>query len=281
MTSYTAKQTELIENFKDILHYGYRKMEGVEIQLMKTRYKKKILAFMMTGTQSYSESILKLVGTTPIYDKAAEVLLRSIMEISINISFVYSNRTNKNALLFIVDILLGANNFAKKHHRFWDTHPTWKLEFGKIKKPCDWDEFILKNKYDVLKLAKKCKIKIPNKIPNLFDRTVLIDIDQKLKNKLSEKNSAEKYYLYFYNFFSEVSHLSMSGLNRFLNYNQTSNRPESFMIDAKPEDSERILQVAYQFYLPILKFFLKEFKRYDKAEFSKYIKYSKKLLKGN
>lgn len=235
---------------------------------------------MMTATQSYSESIFKLVGTSPIYDKAAEVLLRSLIEISINIQFIYLERSNKNAVLFIANLLLDTNDFAKKHHRFWDKHPTWALQFGEqMKKPCDWDPFILRNKYNLLKWAKELKIKIPNKIPNLYDRTVLIDKYLRLKNKLKEKNSAEKYYLLFYKYFSDVSHLSMPGLHRFLNYDRENKQPISFDIDAKPEDSERILMIAYQFYFTILRFFLKQFKKYDKSEFFDFDKYSKSLLK--
>ena len=71
----------------------------------------------------------------------------------------------------------------------------------------------------------------------------------------------------------------MPGLQRFLNYDRENKQPISFDIDAQPEDSERILTIAYQFYFTILRFFLKQFKQYDKSEFSYFDKYSRSLLK--
>ncbi len=107
------KNKDLITNFKQILQYGFSKLQAFPLHLDKYRLKKKLLHRMMAATQSYSEAIVKLMDNPPVYDKAAEVLYRSLVENLINLGFLYSSKTQKNALIFLADSIQDSNDFQK------------------------------------------------------------------------------------------------------------------------------------------------------------------------
>lgn len=275
---FNKHQQKLIGEYKKLLLFGYNKISTIELDLKKVRVRKEVLYFMMGAMQSYSESILKIAGSIPIYEKSAEVLLRSQIELLLNIRYIYSKRSEENARLFLSDLLLESVDFAKRHRRLWNKYPKWNLVFGSIKKACDWDKFIMKNLHDLKLYRQKYGDKDVGKMPSLYDRIIAIDKHLKSLGKLKENNSAEKYYTYYYKYFSQTTHLSMSGLQRFMR--GTGPNTEPFLdIDSKPEDAERVLTVSYQVYLTVVRIFLQIFDCYEGKEFKPFLQYSKKILK--
>jgi hypothetical protein len=233
---------------------------------------------MMGAMQSYSESILKLMGSEPVYEKPGESLLRSQLEIWLNIRFIYSSRSEDKARLFLSDLIMESIKYAKKHQALWEEHSKWNLEFGTIKKPDDWDKFISDNTNILRRYRKRYKDKHVMKLPDLHARTLAIDKYLKKLGTFSEKNSAEKYYTLFYPYFSQSAHANMSSLQRYMR--GTAAAPEPFFdIDSKPEDAERILAISYHAYLATLYQFLQIFNAYDSTEYKRFKKYSNKLMK--
>ena len=266
----SIKQKNLLIKFHEILVYGDSKLRATELNYKKLRTKKQVLYFMMGAVQSYAESILKLVQPPTIYNKAAEVLLRSIIETLINLNYVYASRTQHNALLFMIYSTKDQIAFAKRYKKFMQQHPSWNLEFGYIKKPEDWDEF-LKNKQKEIKLGEKYfKKSLSDKLPGIRERAEISDKYLKSKGKLTEKKSLEKYYVLYYQYFSQVAHLTMPGLERFTSYDE--NNHLRFDLDGKPDDIDRVVSVTYIIYFAILRFFLKEYKVFNKAEFEQFSK---------
>jgi len=276
---FNKHQQELIREYKKLLVYGYKKISSIGLNFKTTRARKRVLYFMMGAMQSYSESLLKLMGSIPIYERSGESLLRSQIELLFNLRFIYSDRSESKARLFLSDLLLESVSFAKKHHKFWDKYPNWNLTFGVIKKPCDWDKFILTSLYSLYKDSQKYKDKFVKKMPSLYDRTLIIDKYLKKIGKFSENNSAEKYYIYYHQYLSQATHLNISGLLRSLRNKKDIFKDPFFDIDSKPEDAERILSVSYQVYLTMLRTFLQIFNSYDSMEFKDFLNYSKKMVK--
>ena len=272
------KQKVLIKEYRELITYGYQKMSGIQLDFKKVRVRKRVLYFMMGAMQSFSESILKLMGTEPVYEKPGESLLRSQLEIWLNMRFIYSSRSEDKARLFLSDLVMESLTYAKKHKTLWEKYPLWDMEFGTIKKSSDWEKFISDNVDLLKKYRKEYKDKHVTKLPNLYDRTLAIDSHLKKIGTFSEKNSAEKFYTLFYPYFSQSTHANMSGLQRYMRGTIAS--PEPFLdVDSKPEDAERILSVSYQGYFAVLHFFLQVFNAYSPSEYDRFKQYSKGLIK--
>src|SRR3990167_5578986 len=258
---FNDQQKKLIAEYRELITYGYKMLSSVSLDLKKVRVRKKVLYFMMGAVQSYAESILKLMSSEPAYEKPGESLLRSQLEIWLNLRFIYSSRSEDKARLFMSDLVMESLTYAKKHKTLWEKYPLWDMEFGTIKKSSDWEKFISDNVDLLKKYRKEYKDKHVTKLPNLYDRTLAIDSHLKKIGTFSEKNSAEKFYTLFYPYFSQSTHANMSGLQRYMRGTIAS--PEPFLdVDSKPEDAERILSVSYQGYFAVLHFFLQVFNAY-------------------
>ncbi len=277
---FNENQNELIVKYRELVAYGYQKLSKISLDLRKVRVRKMVLYFMMGAMQSYAESILKLLSSEPVYEKPGESLLRSQLEIWLNLRYIYSSRSEDKARLFMSDMVMESVTFAKRHKTLWEKYPKWDLEFGAVKKPEDWDKFIVDNTDLLKKYRKRYKDKHVMKLPGLYDRTLAIDKHLKKLGKLSDKTSAEKYYTLYYQYFSESTHATMAGLQRYMR--GTAKDPEPFLdVDSKPEDAERILTVSYMAYFDVLHFFLQVFKNYDPVEYSQLKKFARKTLKNS
>lgn len=284
MNQLTDKQDLSLKNFSEILIFGNDCLSKVEIHPYKIRPKKYILFCTMIAVQSYSEAILKLMKPDNIYSKAAEILMRSLVEAYINLNYVYSDRTKKNAMLFILESENDKIDFAKKHQTLWKKYPKWKLEFGTIKKIEDWNKFF-QDKHQLLKKIEKKYDQPLSKLPNILDRAIAFDKQYKQNKKLPqniilkrlERKSLEKYYILYYKYFSQIAHLTMPGLEQFIRIDQ--NGKTWIYIDGETVDIERIVPITFIIYMAILAHFLKQFKLYDKSTFEKFKKMSKIMEK--
>jgi hypothetical protein len=272
------QQKKLITQYHELIDYGYKMMSSVSLDFKKVRVRKRVLYFMMGATQSYAESILKLMSSEPVYEKPGESLLRSQLEICLNIRFIYSSRSEDKSRLFLSDLVMELVTFARKHKTLWEKYPKWNLEFGTIKKLDDWNKFISDNTDLLKKYRKEYKDKQVMKLPSLYDRTIAIDKHLEKIGTLSENTSAEKYYTLFYPYFSQSTHANMSGLQRYMR--GTTASPEPFIdIDSKPEDAERVLAISYMSYFDVLHFFLQVFNAYKENEYKRFKQYAKEMMK--
>lgn len=268
---------ELINNFRQILSYGFTKLQAFPLHEDKYRLKKRLLYLMMAATQSYSEAILKLMGTIPVYDKAAEVLFRALAENNINLGYIYSKRTQENALIFLAFSIQDNNDFARRYRALMLKYPHWNLNFGNIDTPAKWDNFIDKNNRTLDIYQKKFKIKLPQKFPYIKERALEYDNYQKLKKTFRQDKSFESYYVHYYKFFSQVTHLTQPGLERFLIHKTDGGM--HIVIDGDDESISRMLAITYQLYYIFLRFTLQEFDLYKKEEFVVFNKFSKSMIR--
>lgn len=274
MVALTTQQNDTLNVVNDALRYGFEKMSQFPFVMPKYRNKKVCLYLMMCAQQSYMEAVVKLITPPVIYDKAAEVILRSMIENLINMVFVYSSRTQKNAVIFLANSLQDKNDFADKYKGLMTKYPSWNLEFSHIKTVADWDLFITKNASYLNKIEKRYNLRLPRKLPDLRGRATMSDDYLKHKGKFKEKGSLEKLYVLFYKYFSQKAHLTMPGLEEFWD-----KAASQVIIDGKAEDFERVLSVSYQFYITMLHFCLHQFKLYKKEEFLKFNDLSRAMVR--
>lgn len=276
--SLTEYQKELLKIFQEVLQYGYSKMSTIPLDYTKTRQKKRLLYLIMGATQSYSESILRLITPPNIYDKAAEVLFRSLIESQINLDYIFAGRSQRNAKIFLLHSLVDDIDFADKYKKFMSTHPSWKFEFGDIKTVQDWEKFIDKKEKDVLRIKTKNNIPLKMVIPDLRSRAAIADNYLQSLNRLKKDSSLEFQYINFYKFFSQISHLTMPGLERFFHKNQDGSR--TLVVDGSQDDFERMGTVSFAVYCSILRFFLIHYKAYSHLEFKRYKDFIKSISKS-
>jgi hypothetical protein len=264
--------------FSELLNYGNAKLANYPFVLNKHRLRKQLLHLMMAATQSYSEAIFKLLDS-PVYDKAAEVLYRSITENLINLNYLYSVRSEHNAVIFLAVSLIERNNFSRDYKDIMKKYPSWNLEFANNKNETDWDNFILKNTQTINEYEKRFGVKLPQKYPDLKTRAIACDTNLKQKGKLKQGNCLELSYVQFYRFFSQISHLSMPGLERFMRFDTLGN--SKIVIDGDDKDSLRVLAITYIHYFVILRFTLQILKIYSGEEYKKFSRFAKLISKGN
>lgn len=271
----SRKQQLLLDQYKNLLVFGYSKMQTINLDFFNTRLKKKILYLMMAAVQSYSEGILKLVTPfsdhSSIFDKASEVLIRSLSETLINVSYIYSVRGEERARRFVAYSTSDKLDFASKYRGFMEKYPSWNFKFGDKEIASDWGDFILEKESELKAIRKKYKH--TTNMPGVRGRAEAADNYLRRRGKLNEKTSLEGFYVRYYKFFSQMAHLTLPGLERF--FDQGGMKVD---VDGKPVDMERIVLIAYQLYFVMLVFFLKKFDAYDASEIEEYKKISKSLI---
>lgn len=267
---------KLINDCKELVSFGDSKLQNFPLDRNKFRLKKQILHIMMAATQSYSEAIIKLMDNPPIYDKAAEVLYRSLVENLINISYIYSVKNQENALIFLAFSIQDNNDFVKKYKALMLKYPEWNLDFATLDSTTKCDDYIKKNNEILERSQKKYKITLPKSLPSIRTRVIKYDEYLKSKNKFSERNNLEYSYVLFYKFFSQIAHLTMPGLERFLIKQPDGN--EKIVIDGDDDSVKRLFSITYQLYFVFLRFTLQQFNLYDKNEFKKFKEISKTLV---
>lgn len=282
-------QKILLGNLRELLTYGNNEMSKVSLKRKHISLKKKLLFHMMGATQSYAESILKMISPTQehpaIYDKSALVLLRSLTENLINISYIHSCNTQGNAAIYWIHYLQDSVKFAKRHKNLMlkypqKQYPGWDLSFRfthndprNINKPTDWDRFIKKLERQILSNQKLYKLSPKSQLPDLKSRCVVSDDYLRAKGKLTSENCLEKLYVNYYPYFSGMAHLTAPGINTFIK--STPDGSLTVDIDAPATEIETIVPPTYPLYLGILRFFLQRFNAYDNGGIKKYEDLSK------
>jgi len=278
----TDKQRNHLARLTDLLVYGHNQLSKVGLKRKHISLRKELLFFMFGATQSYSESILKIITPTQnhasIYANSGLILFRSITENLINLSWIYACDSQKNAAIFYIHWLQSTLTYSNKYKALMikyskNKYPTWGLTFGDKKKAEDWDEYIVLLKNDIKKLQKRHKLPSDSQLPLIEQRCMQHDDYLKAKGKLNYGNCLEKLYITYYPYFSGIAHLTVQGLDTFRNP-----LTDDMEIDSHPKEIEALVPVTYCLYFALLEMFLKQFGGYDKIEMKEYRKISKLIL---
>lgn len=268
----TERQKLLLTKLTNLLVYGHKELSKLSLKRKGISLRKRLLFYMMCATQSQAESILKIMAPTQqhtsVYHNSALILLRSITENLMNLSYIYACDTQKNAAIFFIDWVQSTLKYSKRYKELMIKFPNWSLTFGDKVKAKDWDSYIEVLEKDIAKYQKRYKLPIHSNLPPLEQRCMQHDKYLKSKNKLKRENSLEKMYVTFYPYFSGIAHLTSSGLNSYRSYR--SDRSFSVTIDSDPKEIEAMIPVTYANYFDTLKFFLQRFGIYDRDSFKEY-----------
>lgn len=257
MTKLTDYHASLIDDFQELLEFGQDIYDLANNKPTKTK-KRIFLMHAMAATQHCSGAILKLTKPPNIYDQASEILIRTLIENLINTTYIFSIRGNKNLENFALNSDISFKSFLKKYVALMKKYPQWNIK--------------LLNQYSINDLEKKAK-ELNQEIAlykqkgfkenTLIDRVIIIDKELSRQKILNQNNSLEYYYIQFYKYYSDPSHLSIDGLSRF-------KKDNSFYINGKLNDLDRIIPIAHSLYFETLKLFAQKFQIYSRIEFSKY-----------
>jgi len=278
----TEKQQDLLQKLANLIVYGHNQLSKLELKKKKTSIRKKLLFFMFGATQSYAESIFKIMSPTKnhtsIYANSALILLRSITENLINLGWIYACNSQRNAAVFHLDFLQSTLKYAKRYKELMikyrkEKYPKWDLTFGDKKKADDWDEYIGLLKKVIQKGQKRYKLQPDTQLPPIEQRCIQHDDYLRAKGKLTQGNSLEKLYVTFYPYFSGIAHLTSQGLDTFRN-----RLTDDMTIDSHPNEIEALVPVTYAVYFAMLEMCLKQFKAYDRVGMKEYRAIAKSML---
>lgn len=278
----SEKQKELLQNFANLISYGHSYLSRVGLKRKKTSIRKKLFFYMFGATQSYAESILKIMAPTKshtsIYAHSGLIIFRSIFENLINISWIYACDSQKNAAIFHIDFLQSTLKYSNRYRNLMtkyknNKYSNWDLTFGNKKKPEDWNDFIEELEKAIKKEQRKYCLDVNSKLPPIEQRCMQHDVYWETKNKLKQDNCLEKLYVTYYPYFSGVVHLTAQGLDTF-----RDRFSDNMSIDSHPNDIEALIPITYTTYFSLLELFLKQFGVYDKNAMRGYRLISKSLL---
>lgn len=278
----TEKQRGLLQNLTELLVYGHGEISKIKLDRKGTSLRKKLIFFMMGATQSYAESILKVISPTKnhtsIYANSGLILFRSITENLINISWIYACDTQKNTAIFLIDWLQSTLKYSNRYKDLMtkyrkEKYPDWNLTFGDKEKAEDWNTYIKILKGNIIKEQRRYKLSSDSKLPPIEQRCIQHDDYWIDKGTLKQANGLEKLYVTYYPYFSGIAHLSAQGLDTF-----RDRLSDDRIIDSNPKEIEALVPVTYVVYFALLELFLKKFGVYDKVSMVKYRKAAKLLI---
>ena len=278
----TDKQKDLLEKFANLVVYGHNQLAKVGLKRKYTPLKKKLLFFMFGATQTYTESILKIISPTKshtsIYANSGLILFRSITENLINLSWIYACDSQKNAAIFHIDWLQSTLRYSNRYKELMIKYskikyPSWNLTFGDKHEAGDWDAYIAQLKSDIDKAQKRYRLASNSGLPPIEQRCMQHDEYLKVKGKLNQGNCLEKLYVTYYPYFSGIAHLTAQGLDTF-----RDRLTDSPSIDSNPKEIEALVPITYAVYFALLEMFLKQFKVYEKVGMKEHRRIARLLI---
>lgn len=252
---FDKEDLEKLVALKKLIDYGAGKLTNTSINRSKLSAKQDILLLTFAPVNSYAESIVVLCES--FRPDAAKVILRTLVEVYINIAYLLSHNSNNRIWKFIVEesfysfgLMDQAINFYNKYPKLRPKKPEYKT--SALIKLRDIPEKKLQSYAQKLKLKLSSKKNFKKDNPEVFDllkRALALD----RKNK---KGTFEYWYLMVYRYFSEYTHLSLKGITHFF-------RPKSYGFDVDIGQSKKdigiIIVTTYHVYL----FFLEKLKQYE------------------
>jgi hypothetical protein len=270
-TGLTLQQTEIINDLSMLLDFGGEIIQSYKFD-KNLRLRKVLLVAMIAAIHNYSEGINVLLKERRT--NSIEVLLRPLIETTINCSYVFATRNLDNAKKFYVGDLRDKQNEYKQVKEYLLKYPNLEV-FPEIKTR-DWDKDIKEHEKAIRKILGK-KHKAIHGLPNLRQRAESVDLEHdKLKKKIL-KNRLEWWYLTIYSYMSKVTHLSPRGLDTFYKIDSFGNI--QILLSGNPDNVNRTAITTYALYFNILSIFAKQFNLYKKGQFQKFIDIKKKHAK--
>ncbi len=246
-----------VDTLNELICFAERKLSDYHFELSKHQTRKGLVFQYMGAAHGLMRPILNLLQDERSQTHAATILVRTLFEINVRLIYLFCSKGHQN-------VIKGFRESFRK----------------KISSTKEWEMFITNNQQfaDTLDI-KLLTAEIPNwtkfqvRIEKIFTKRyghenynwprtlkdMVREIDNwnsQLKPNRRNKNDLMWSYLTIYGYWSQIVHLDLDGLNRYMN--KTTGGYE-LMIHGDPDDVDRLAITAFLHYLHILDIFSLQF----------------------
>jgi|GEM_PF-5735307 len=261
----TDQEKEILGYLDDILKFGDKIFNDYLFDTDEENYKKKFIAFHFGAIHNYSEAIYILCKNKK--PQAATVLLRSIFEGFVNMVYFVNTNSNRKIAKYAIEDAEKRLRVLNELKTFVAKYPKWKNKYSMTNEN-ELDRLIIfiKKNIQALKLGNKSHLK--TKI-----ETKLIEKAKAYDKKIRKDGDWELNYILFYKFSSTLAHLSLSGIENFLQEGGTR------FDTGGSRGVQPVLVTVFGFYVAMLNYVRNRNYIPNKIKLTKYNKYINKLQK--
>lgn len=204
----TEKEEELLEQFRGLLEFGADIFEKyLQLDTGSRDFKKNFISFYFGAIHNYSESVYVLCKDSR--PQAATVISRSILEAFINVIYLMNTNSNLKIAKFAISDFDERIKVLKQFKAFIVKFPKW-IGKSPLTTTQDLDNMIAFNQKRKEAIEKGNKFYKSTKIlKDLRARAEAYD------RKTRKDGNWEFNYLLVYKYFSNFTHLSISGIEEF------------------------------------------------------------------
>lgn len=251
----TETEQKHISDLGELIEEGFKSLGNLNIQWNKIRQRKRILLMIFTGVHYHTKSIRDLLadGRTA----SAEVIMRTILESSVNAQYVLTGRNNEAVNNFIQDGNARLLEQIDKMLRFRSAHPNADTNAGHLTVKKLNDVKTQKTK-EINNYKASYQYNFAGKLPSLRLRSQIVDDDFKRLRGVDPKITSEWNYLIVYWLISEHSHASFIALREFVGTNEQGDKV-AFFLDGTKKDFDRIAATTYALYVDLLSLINRQF----------------------
>lgn len=206
----TEKEEKLLGQFRELLEFGAKIFENhLKIDTNSRDFKKNFISFYFGAIHNYSESIYVLCKDSRPH--AATVILRSVLEAFINVIYLMNTNSNLKIAKFAISDFEERIKVLKQFKVFVAKFPKWEGK-DNLTTTKDLDNMIAFNQKHKEGIEKGNRFYKSTKIlKDLRARAEAYD------KKTKKEGNWEFNYLLVYKYFSNFTHLSISGIEGFFN----------------------------------------------------------------
>lgn len=245
----TVNQKKLLEELKTILDFGTIQIIKVDPR-KKFRPRKRLLYTFMVSTHNYAEGIHCLLKEART--QSSEVLLRSLIESTINLAFVFIGRNESHAVRFLLEDEHDRKALGSKLSRFLNKYPYLINTNNDMFNPTHWTTFMNNRDIEINKISRKYRYSL-GRLPDLRQRAVSVDSWEENKIGKSLPVRLEWVYLTMYWLFSLSTHLVARAENSFFDIDTSGN--VTIDLSGRPEDVAKVSMTAYSIYYNALRIY--------------------------
>lgn len=199
------KEKVLLQNIEELLDFINRELSNCPLDYRNIRGKKKFLYL------AYGDLFTKASGALTLLKEsrtiACNIVLRSIIEVYINIEYVFADRSDNNLLQLYIDDSIELKKLGNKISSFFHRNPDHKFftDTDERNSTAYWNNFVMNVNSDIEKTKKIKRKEAIKPLPHLIDRAIYIDKVRSTK--------IEWLYITLYWLFSLDAHGTVRGLD--------------------------------------------------------------------
>lgn len=252
-----ANQYYALEELRRLVDFATEKLSGYDFHIGKHKTRKGFLFQYMGAAHGLVRSVLNLLSSDQQETHAATILVRTLFEINVRVVYLFCSQGQQNVLKVARESYNNKIKTINKWETFLNANPHFKKGFSiddMVAEVPSWQKIKTKIEKLFVKRYAHTSYDLP---PNFHKVVEEVDAWNNYRQpNRKNKNSLTWNYLTVYRHLSQIVHLDIDGLNRYVN--KTTGGYE-LMIYGDPDDMERLAITAYAFYFNVLDIFSRQF----------------------